>query len=358
MNFASSPARVLREVLSSTLSYCYDKFSMNKKMSPDESRLVKKPVRKNPGKEISQSKKRGASRLPGPGGYVRADIENLNEVVFTLDLQGQCTYVNPVIEQLSGYKIDQVVGVPYDRFIYPDDLPGLTASFKRALAGQPGPYEFRILDREGMIRHVHASSRLLQEDGKTVGLTGVIVEITGLKQTEQALLEAEAKFHTLVEQIPAAVYTDAIDDLSSTLYISPQIEKISGFTPEEWIADPAIWGNIIHPDDRERVWSEHLETNRSGERFLSEYRLIARDGRAVWVRDEAIILTDSKGKPLYRQGVMLDITEQKQSELALRQRAEELTAFQATVLDLAAQQDMDALLRIIVERSMTLLKEH
>ena len=181
-------------------------------------------------------------------------------------------------------------------------------------------------------------------------------EETELKQTRQALQEAEAKFHTLVEQIPAAVYTDAIDKLSSTLYISPQIERLSGYTPEEWIADPGLWGKIIHPEDRETVRYEHLETNRTGNRFLSEYRLIARDGRIVWVRDEAAIVLDSKGKPLHWQGVMLDITEQKQAEVALHKRAEELTAFQATMLDLAVQQDLLSLLEIIVERSKTLLK--
>jgi PAS domain S-box-containing protein/putative nucleotidyltransferase with HDIG domain len=327
---------------------------MSKKVSPD-SRLVKKPVRKSPKKEGSRSKKRGESQQ-GSGNIYRALIENFHEVLFSIDLQGRFTYINPVIEQLTGYKVDQVIGGSFERFIYPDDLPGLTSSFKRTLADQPESYEFRILDGDGKILYMRSSSHLIQEEGKAVGLTGVMVEITKLKQTEQALLEAEAKFHTLVEQIPAAVYTDAIDDGSSTVYFSPQIEKLTGYSPEEWIADPALWSNIIHPEDREMVLAEHQETNQTGERFLIEYRLIARDGRVVWVRDEATILHDSKGKAICWQGVMLDISEQKQAEVALRQRAEELAAFRATVLDLAGQQDLLSLLRTIVERSMTLLK--
>ena len=189
-----------------------------------------------------------------------------------------------------------------------------------------------------------------------VGLTGVMVEITGQKRTEQALLDAEAKYQAIIEQIPAAVYTDAVDELSSTIYISPQIEQLSGYTPEEWMNDPSLWVNIIHPEDRQRVLGDHQKTNKTGKRFLIEYRLITKDGRIAWIRDEATLLHDSKGSPQCWQGVMLDITEQKVAEIALRSRAEELAAFQATVMDLAIHQDLHSLLRTIVERSMTLLK--
>jgi len=327
---------------------------MSKKDSSD-SRFVRIPVQNSLPKAISRSKKRGES-LQGSGDIFRTLIENFHEVVFTMDLQGRFTYINQVIEKLTGCKVDQVVGSTFKRFIYLDDLPGLTSSFKRTLAGQPEPYEFRILSGNGEILHVHSSSSLIQEDGKAVGFAGVMIEISKLKQAEQAVLETEGKYHTLVEQIPAAVYSDAIDDPSKTICISPQIERISGYTPEEWIANSDLWANIIHPEDLEKVWAEHLETNRTGERFLVEYRMIARDGHVVWVRDEATILHDSKGKPLCWQGVMLDISEQKQAEVTLLQRTEELAAFQATALDLAQQQDLSSLLNTIVERSKMLLK--
>jgi PAS domain S-box-containing protein len=258
---------------------------MDKKPLPD-SRLARKPVRKNPGKEKSWLKKGGMSPQ-GSSDCYREIIENLQEVVFTTDLQGHFTYINPVIEQLTGYKMDQVLGGTFERFIYPDDFPGLKSSFKRTQGGLPESYEFRILHIDGKILHVHTSIRLIQADGKKVGLTGVMVEITDFKNNEQVLLEAEAKYHTLIDQIPAAVYTVAIDEPGSTLYISPQIEKLSGYTPDEWIADPALWDKIILPEDQKKVRAEHRKTKRTGKRFLGEYRLIARDGSVVWVRDEA-----------------------------------------------------------------------
>ncbi len=318
-------------------------------------RLAGNPTRKKSEKEDPMPEK-GMKSLQKPSDVYFAMVENLHEVVFTTDVTGCFTYINPVVENLTGYKVDQIVGKSFEQFIYPEDLPGLLSSFKRTLDGHSEPYEFRILDKGGKILHVHTSSRLIKEDGKPVGVTGVMVEITGFRKTEQALLEAEEKYHSLIEQIPAAVYTDSIGEFSTTLYVSPQIEKLSGYTPAEWVSDTDLWRNIISPEDREAVTAEYHRTNQTGERFLIEYRLVARDGRIVWVRDEATVLYDPKGKPLCRQGVMLDITIQKQAELALRQRVEELAAFQSTVLDLAVMQDLHSLLRTIIERSMSLLK--
>jgi diguanylate cyclase (GGDEF)-like protein/PAS domain S-box-containing protein len=135
------------------------------------------------------------------------------------------------------------------------------------------------------------------------------------------LQEAEAKYRLLVEQIPVVTYVDAIDRSSTTLYVSPQVEEILGYSPEEWISDPRLWEKLLHPDDRERVLGENLRTNDTGEPFKAEYRLMAKDGRVVWVRDEAALVTDELGRRRFWQGVMVDITERK--------RAEEQVAFLA-----------------------------
>jgi diguanylate cyclase (GGDEF)-like protein/PAS domain S-box-containing protein len=135
------------------------------------------------------------------------------------------------------------------------------------------------------------------------------------------LEEAEAKYRLLVEQIPVVTYVDAVDRNSSTLYMSPQVEDVVGYTPDEWTSDPELWAKLLHPDDRERVLAENARTNASGEAFKEEYRIFHRDGRVVWVRDEAALITDEAGRPRFWQGVMVDITERK--------RAEEQVAFLA-----------------------------
>lgn len=132
---------------------------------------------------------------------------------------------------------------------------------------------------------------------------------------------AEAKYRLLVEQIPVVTYIDAADADSSTIYMSPQIEDLAGYSPEEWMAEPKMWDKVLHPEDRERVMGEHVRTNETGEPFRDEYRLIAKDGRVVWVRDEASLVIEENGSDRFWQGVMVDITERK--------RAEEQVAFLA-----------------------------
>lgn len=139
-------------------------------------------------------------------------------------------------------------------------------------------------------------------------------EIVERKRAEEAVREAEAKYRTLVEQVPAVTYVGALDQVSSTLYISPQIEQMLGFAADEWIKDPDLWAKQLHPDDRERVLAEVAHSQTSGEPLRSEYRLMARDGHTVWVRDEAVVVRDEVGRPLVLQGIMLDITQRKKEE--------------------------------------------
>ncbi|MBI4731727.1 MAG: GAF domain-containing protein [Chloroflexi bacterium] len=249
-----------------------------------------------------------------PDETFRTLIENLYEVVFTLDVQGKFIYISPMIEQVSGYQVEEVIGKSFDHFVHPDDLPGLRESFKHTLTGARQPAEFRILDKHGEIHYVHTSSRALMRNGEIISVTGVLSDMTESKHSEDALRQAEEKYRNMVEWIPAAVYTDAVDEFSSTLFISPQIEKLTGYPQEKWIGDPNFWLSIVHPKDRSAAKKENDRTNRTGDPFQMEYRIIARDGREVWIRDESALLRDANGKPLCWQGVMLDITERKKAE--------------------------------------------
>jgi two-component system sensor histidine kinase/response regulator len=147
-------------------------------------------------------------------------------------------------------------------------------------------------------------------------------------KVETALQEAEIKFRSLVEQLPAIVSLNAHDETSSTLYVSPQIEEILGYTPAAYTADPTFWLKTVHPDDLERVLAEIARTNVTGEPFRLEYRRVTRDGRVIWIIDEGVLVRDNADRPLHWQTVQLDITDRKEVEEELRQSEERFrTAF-------------------------------
>ena len=130
----------------------------------------------------------------------------------------------------------------------------------------------------------------------------------------------ELFYRELVERVPAVLYVDASDETSSALYMSARGETLLGYSREEWLGVPGLWVEILHPEDRERVLAEHDRARQTGSPFEAEYRLIARDGSVVWVRDEAAPVGDDE--PARRVGALLDVTERKRYEEELR-RSEE-----------------------------------
>jgi diguanylate cyclase (GGDEF)-like protein/PAS domain S-box-containing protein len=127
-------------------------------------------------------------------------------------------------------------------------------------------------------------------------------------------------FKAMVERVPAVVYVAEAGEDGKWLYVSPAIEGLLGFTPEEWAADPYLWSKRLHPEDRERVLKEeHSDLVESTAPSSSDYRLLAKDGTVVWVRDRATVADDGNGRVAYYQGLLVEIGEQKAAEQALQQ---------------------------------------
>lgn len=149
----------------------------------------------------------------------------------------------------------------------------------------------------------------MKDEFKTKKL--LLTELAEIRRRIAELEAAEIKYRNLVEQIPAITYIAALDGAGSTLYVSPQIESILGFTQSEWMFDPELWSKSIHPDDRDRVLTEVVKFKTGKEPLSIEYRLLSRDGRERWVRDVAIVVKNEAGKSLFIQGIIFDITELK-----------------------------------------------
>jgi diguanylate cyclase (GGDEF)-like protein/PAS domain S-box-containing protein len=125
-------------------------------------------------------------------------------------------------------------------------------------------------------------------------------------------------FRRLVERLPVVVYTAELGEHGCWRYVSPQVEEILGYTPEEFVRDPALWASLVHPGDRERVLTSESEVH-AGERETGPiaYRIFRRDGEVVWIQDEAILEADDDGVPVWH-GVLYDVSERKRAEAELQ----------------------------------------
>lgn len=150
-------------------------------------------------------------------------------------------------------------------------------------------------------------------------LNGLMVDVTEHRRTEQQLREAETKYRSLVEGMPAVVYIAEFGEEGAWRYVSPQIESVLGFTQEEFTSAARFWRERILSEDRAQAMAAELQVLNGGGRMQCEYRILGMDGRLIWIREEADALEDEAGRPAFLQGVMYDVTEQKQSEERLRQ---------------------------------------
>jgi len=138
------------------------------------------------------------------------------------------------------------------------------------------------------------------------------------KRAERELLAAETRFRLLVEQLPAITYMAGFGADGEWSYVSPQIEAILGFTPTEWMADPKLWFQRLHPEDAGRVIGLEEKSRASGQPYSAEYRLQARDGKYHWFTDIATVVRDANGVESL-QGVITDVTQTKMLEAQFRQ---------------------------------------
>jgi PAS domain S-box-containing protein len=132
----------------------------------------------------------------------------------------------------------------------------------------------------------------------------------------------ERRFRDLVARLPVIVYLWEAGADGNCYYVSPAIESVLGFAPKEWVRDQGLWVRRLHPEDRDRVIGAELRCRESGQDLACEYRMLARDGRVVWIRDEAVMIRNDGAAP-YLQGLMYDVSTEKEAQASLRRSREE-----------------------------------
>jgi hydrogenase maturation protease len=280
------------------------------------------------------------------GQTYRELIESLPDAVVVINQRGSIVLINEQTEQMFGYKRGEVLGRPIEILIPERFHRGHIGHRNRYFeAPRSRPMGAKLLElfgrrKDGSEFPVEVGLSPLKTERGTFA-TSVIRDISQRKRDE-------AKFRTLVENIPAVTFIAPLDESVPELYVSPQIEQLLGFSQKEWLEDPVLWYRQLHPDDQARWNHQFAPTCATGEAFNSVYRFIAKDGHVVWVHGSASVVRDADGMPSFLQGVAFDITSIREAEQAMRKAQEELRQANAE-LERRVEERTEALLAKAVE---------
>ncbi|HEV2593444.1 MAG TPA: PAS domain S-box protein [Gaiellaceae bacterium] len=232
------------------------------------------------------------------------------DCVVIVDHQGLIVEVNPATEETFGWTRGDAVGKNFLEIAvapnHREELGAVLTSPDSPLLGARLEVtalrsDHRTFPAEAAITRVDVPGPLL--------FAISLRDVTRRRDQDERMREAEAKYRTLVEQIPLATYINETGFPIRTQYMSPQIETMVGYPVELWY-QPNFFPTIIHPDDKDRVIAEVERTHARGEDFRAEYRLVGPDGRVVWVLDETVAVRDEEYRPLLLQGFLVDVTAQ------------------------------------------------
>jgi PAS domain S-box-containing protein len=269
-----------------------------------------------------QERQRVDLRLRETETKYRTLVERIPAITYTAEFGETAAwlYVSPQIEAILGFTPQEWMVRPnlWSRRLHPEDRDRVLADEELSQeSGRPMLCEYRLLTKQGRVVWVRDESVVVRNtDGQPL-LQGVMLDITERKRAEGKLREAEARYRTLVEQIPAITYIESYEGVPGQYrrtYVSPQIDSMLGYSAAEFIQQASLWPGLIHPADRERVLATDGRHYETGERLSQEYRLMARDGHEVWVLDEAVIVRNERGEPRFSQGILYDITQRKRAE--------------------------------------------
>lgn len=256
-----------------------------------------------------------------------APVSVAEDGILILDERQIVESFNPSAGKIFGYSAAEAVGKHIGTLLISEasDAGGLTVVNSRGaptLSVRP--------DTVGRRRDAtRFSVEITITDFKLGGQRRFIVVVRDLTERNRLELErrkAEARYRTLIEQLPVVTAMAALDEDIHELYVSPQVEELLGFTQEQWLSDPVLWYHQIHPGDRDLLHQEFARGCATGGPFKAEFRALNRNGSVVWIHGEARVVRDEHGRPLFIQGVAYDISETKRVEEAMRAGAEQLKA--------------------------------
>jgi PAS domain S-box-containing protein len=260
------------------------------------------------------ARKRSERMLAASEGRKDAILRAALDCVVIVDHEGLITEVNPATEETFGWTRPEAVGKTFIDLVV---APEHRAEIAEVLRTGTGPLigtrlEINALRSDHRTFAVEIAITRVDVPGPLLFAVS-LRDVTRRREREERLKQTEAKYRTLVEQVPLATYIVSLGLPVEATYMSPQIEGMLGYPVSRW-AEPGFAASIVHPDDRERVNAAMEETHATGVDFRMEYRLIAADGRTVWVLDETVAVRDDEYRPIMLQGFFVDVSANHERE--------------------------------------------
>ena len=295
------------------------------------------------GRDVTESKRAEEALRESEARY-RSLLENANDIIYSHDLQGKYLSINRAGEIITGYSRAEVLGgLNIAQLVAPEHLQMAKEMTARKLEDpHPTIYEIDIINKEGRRLTLEVSTRISYDGGgKPVAVEGVARDVTERKRVEKEKaqlaeqIEAQRKhLQAMVSSVPGVVWEawGEPDEHNQRIdFVSEYVEKMLGYSVEEWLSTPNFWLTIVHADDKESAARTALETFKSGEPGTNQFRWVGKDGRVVWVEAQSVTIFDESGKAVGMRGVTMDITARKQKEAAEKFLAEASTTLASSL---------------------------
>ncbi|MDD5511132.1 MAG: PAS domain S-box protein [Dehalococcoidales bacterium] len=308
-----------------------------------EERLLIDAIAERLGK-ITDRKKAEESVIASEAKY-RFLTENMTDVIFTMDLDMNMTYVSPSVERMLGFTSEERMKQHPKEQLTPESYKLALETLQSALEKEisTGIQDNQLFDLELEYYHKDGTTRILEvickpirdERGNLTGVYGLCHDITDRKKAEDALREE----HNLFVGGPTVVFKWAAAEGWPIEYVSPNVYRMLGYTDKELMESKHLYSEIIHPNDLPRV-TEEFNRCIDGEYrpFVSEYRVLHKKGSVLWLHEHAIPIRDEKGEVIRNHGYVNDISDRKKAEQEKRdlERKAQVTDRLASVGEMAS----------------------
>jgi PAS domain S-box-containing protein len=266
-------------------------------------------------------------------------VEDIKDVIYELDSQGVVLYISPSVRNMLGFDADEIVGKNFTELVHKDDQSSLEEWFSELRKGREYSSEYRICDKSGDLKWTRTDTRPIIEDGQFKGARGILIDITAQRRSVEALRESEEKYRLSFENIKDIIYT--IDAHLNFVSVSPSIERMLGYKPQDFIGRPASdLANILTPEAFEQAITNFSLILKGEATPAGIYQCAAKDG--------TIKHLEASGSPVIREGkvvgiisVARDITERKQAEESLRKSEEKFRWVLNNMADVITVMDMN-----------------